>query len=260
MAATNALPKSLQHSPCGTSPIMTIETVLPSHLYLWVFNRKPSRLVNIIEHRGSRTRERYFYYTEQHLCIPEANFLPYTIHSWQLPTNPIGTRVWLVYADSCDPHLITFTSAPWEYEYVACTIGGGYVLCSEDQDQGVLLNTFQVLQMGNTIDGDPALRVALTAFRADRAGLWRISNYCQPVALATPAAGEARIQKTNAPAATLVTTSFEMASNSRTAVNFSGEYNAQIGDTFEVQFRRSIGVGYNIGNTASPNKNVFQFA
>lgn len=239
---------------------MTIETVLPSHLYLWVFYRKPSRLHNIIEHRGSRTRLRYFYYTEQHVCLPEFNFLPYTVHSWQLPTNPIGTRVWLVYADSCDPHLITFTSAPWEYQYVACTIGGGYVLCSEDQDQAVLLNTFTVLQMGNTIDGDPALRSGLNAFRADRAGLWRISNYCQPYALSTAAEGEARIQKTNGAPQTLTTTSFSMPSNSRTSVNFSAEYNAQIGDTFQVEFRRSIGVGYNIGNTDSPNSNVFQFA
>lgn len=261
MAAHDGIPKALQHAPCGTSPWVTIDTVFTWRLYLWVFARKPSRLINIIEHRGSRSRQRYFYYTQDHVCIPEHNYFTGLTHTWQLPTHALGTDVWLVYADSCDPHHITFTSPPWKYTYNACPVGVGYLLCQEDVDQSPPALPFSVIQMGNDVDGNSLLRNDSFSFKADRAGTWRVTNYCTLLGNSSgPVIGQARIRKTNAPTADLVTQQFTIPTSSAILFQMSAESVLAINDTVGVQFGQLSGGSYTIVNVPRPNMNVFQFA
>lgn len=253
----SGLPRSLSYIQCGTSPTFSITTVQASDLHLWVFGSKPSLLQNIFAHRGRRFLRRYYYSADFIGCLTALIPGLQTHHTWKLPTRSLGDTVWLVWADSCDPHYATVTSPPFEYTYVACPSGDPFVECSEDQNQLVQLATFQVLQMGDTIAGNDALRTGLTTFTADRTGLWRVSTYQNLLAGSSAAEGNVRIRKTSAPATTLAELHVSIPSNSHLPIQLAADVQLNAGEDVQVQFNVTVSSGYFIDNIADPNINVF---
>lgn len=175
---TDPIPKGYDKPPCGTTPTIIIDTLGPAHLYLWVFNRLPTLTPRHVDHRGRRRSVRYKGVPEYYRCIGQLEAGETTLHTFTLPTLPIGSVVWLAYADSCNSKFSSWVSAPWQYTYVECDPSGGFCalygmetgLLFPDPSRAIATN-------GTFSDGNPAMVASGAALKALVGGTYQVSVY-----------------------------------------------------------------------------------
>lgn len=192
MAYKTPIPTDLEYAPCGTTPFWQVQTVGPGSYKLWVFGRKPSLIFNIFSHRGKRFLKRYYYSADFIACIDEVTHGPNFNHVWRLPFRAIGTQVWLVYTDSCDPHFATFTSPPIPYVYISCTGISTFATAGASNPGFFTMAGNGVVNVPDFVDGDPALyNGGNGTFSADQAGTWSITiaGNMKPTSLSLPWTG-----------------------------------------------------------------------
>lgn len=174
----NPIPTHYDKPPCGTTPTIVIQTFSYAHLYLWVFNRLPTLTPIHVGHRGRRRSMRYKGVPEYYRCIPQIEAGQTNLHSFTLPTLPIGSVIWLAYADNCNSKFATWISAPWQYTYVACNPAGNFCalfgmstgLLFQDPSRAIATN-------GTFSDGNPAMVNSAAALQALVGGTYQVSVY-----------------------------------------------------------------------------------
>jgi hypothetical protein len=144
-------------SACGNTPYITIGTGIEVRLYLWYFTSQPTFEERWVEHKGQRRRRRYYHSAKDKICLSQIEPGETTEHSYVLPFQPIGTVVWLVYADTCNFNSATFTSPIWSFTYVPCTGLSPSISRSHTIGEGLPNGVNTNLDFNTFINGNPAM-------------------------------------------------------------------------------------------------------